>query len=114
MKETCKELSGYRGMWVLTMFDLPVTTKQARHEYATFRTSLLKLGFHMLQFSVYMRYCGSEERAEIFRQQIRQALPPSGQIRVLSVTDHQFGKMQVFMGKTRLPPEEPPRQLLLF
>ncbi len=44
-------------MWLLAMFDLPVTTRKARKRYAEFRKLLLQEGFSMLQFSVYARYC---------------------------------------------------------
>lgn len=41
-------------------------------------------------------------------------LPPNGQVRLLAVTDHQFGRMRVFFGKTESRAEKPPDQLLLF
>ena len=54
------EISGYRFMWVIVMFDLPVDTKKAKRQYAQFRKSLLKDGFVKMQFSVYRRHCASE------------------------------------------------------
>jgi len=81
------ESSGYRGMWLFALFDLPVDTAKARRSYTRFRISLLRQGFSMLQYSVYARYCGNDERAETIRQRIRGALPPGGEVRLLSVTD---------------------------
>ena len=107
-------LSGYRGMWLFAMFDLPVTTKQARKRYTQFRSVLLNEGFTMLQFSVYARYCVAEEASDAFRDRIRRELPDEGNIRLLSVTDRQFGKMEVFHGKNAGPVEAEPQQLLLF
>jgi len=106
--------SGYRSVWLFAMFDLPVTTKAARKKYAQFRKALLVEGFTMLQFSVYARHCASEESSDAIREQIRRSLPPEGQVRVLGVTDRQFGKMEVFFGKKREPTEEPPAQFMLF
>ena len=37
-------LSGYRLMWMMVMFDLPVTDKAARKEYTRFRNFLLDNG----------------------------------------------------------------------
>jgi len=68
----------------------------------------------MLQFSVYARYCPSEEASEAYRNRVKQALPEEGEVRFLSVTDKQFGKMEVFIGKKRKPAETPPPQLMLF
>jgi len=96
------------------MFDLPVTSKKARKRYARFRKLLLSEGFSMLQFSVYARYCVSEEVARAHRSRIRQSLPPEGEVRILSVTDRQFGKMENYIGKTNEPAEKPPAQLSLF
>lgn len=96
------------------MFDLPVDTKQARREYARFRNMLLDNGFTQMQYSVYARFCGSEEIAETYKKTIERKLPPDGYVRLLSVTDRQFGKMQNFHGKKRAPNEAAPTQLLLF
>ncbi|QOJ13356.1 MAG: CRISPR-associated endonuclease Cas2 [Planctomycetia bacterium] len=107
-------LSGYRPMWLFAMFDLPVLTRTDRREYARFRKLLLKQGFCMLQFSVYARYLPSEEAAEPHKRTIEAGLPPTGQVRLLAVTDRQFGRMSVFFGKKRAAPEAVPVQLMLF
>ena len=101
-------------MWLFAMFDLPVDDKEKRREYAAFRKELLKEGFVMLQFSVYARFCGSEERTDVFRRKLQKVLPPEGQVRLMAVTDHQFGKMQVFFGKKRYETEGIPEQIMLF
>ena len=107
-------LSAFRPMWLMAMFDLPVEEKEDRRNYARFRKVLLKDGFMMLQLSVYARYLPSEEAAEAHRRTIRAAVPPLGQVRIIAVTDHQFGKMEVFYGRKPRHPEEPQSQMLLF
>ena len=107
-------LSGYKGMWLFAMFDLPVTTKTERRRYSCFRNLLLREGFTMLQFSIYARYCASEETGTAFREHIRRHLPGKGHVRLLMVTDRQFGKMDVYHGKKDQSPEQPPPQLMLF
>jgi CRISPR-associated protein Cas2 len=107
-------ISGYRCMWVVAMFDLPVDTKAARKEYATFRKKLLKDGFTRMQFSVYIRHCASEENADVHVQRVERSVPPDGEVRIITVTDKQFERMRVFWGKKRKAPEPPPQQLELF
>ncbi len=114
MPKTEFALSGYRPMWLFAMFDLPVTTKAARKQYTRFRTALLREGFSMMQFSVYARFCPSEEASQTLRKHVESVLPPEGQVRLLAVTDRQFGKMEIFYGKNREAVEEPPPQLMLF
>jgi len=96
------------------MFDLPVKTRKARREYAQFRKLLLRHGFSMLQYSVYARFFAGEDAARPYREQIGGSVPPSGQVRLLMVTDRQFGKMEVYIGRKRRQTEQPPQQLLLF
>lgn len=107
-------LSGYRFMWLVTMFDLPTETKQDRREYAQFRKALLQDGFSMMRFSVYIRHCASRENAEVHIARIEQIVPPKGEVRLLTITDKQFERMRVFWGKKRKPPEPAPAQIELF
>ncbi len=101
-------------MWLFALFDLPVDEPKLRREYAKFRKSLLKSGFTMLQYSVYAHYVASEESDDALRKKVQAALPNHGQIRLVSVTDRQFEKMEVYVGKKRQKAEEAPHQLMLF
>ena len=101
-------------MWLFAMFDLPVHKPELRREYAQFRAALLKQGFTMLQYSVYVHYAASEDSEETLRRKVHGALPSHGQVRIISVTDRQFEKMEVYVGKKRAPVEDPPLQLMLF
>ncbi len=101
-------------MWVLTMFDLPTDTKKARRQYTLFRKSLIKDGFTMMQYSVYVRHCASRENADVHERRVAIHLPPDGEVRLLRITDKQYEQMQVFWGKKRKPTEQPPHQLELF
>jgi CRISPR-associated protein Cas2 len=101
-------------MWVLVMFDLPTETKAARKAYAKFRKSLLRDGFHRMQFSVYVRHCASQENADVHTNRVRNQLPPDGEVRVMTITDKQMERMDIFLGKKRKQPEKPPLQLMLF
>ncbi|HWO56299.1 MAG TPA: CRISPR-associated endonuclease Cas2 [bacterium] len=114
MKTKRSAPSPYRAMWLCALFDLPVDDAAARRAYTRFRKVLLRQGFMMLQFSVYARFCGSEQKADLICSRVRDQLPGDGEVRFLMVTDHQFGKMEVYCGKKRARTEEPPRQLLLF
>ncbi|MCC7236817.1 MAG: CRISPR-associated endonuclease Cas2 [Bryobacterales bacterium] len=106
--------SEYRAMWLLTMFDLPMLTKEQRRDYTRFRKLLLSEGFIQLQLSVYARFSGSEESVECVRNRIRASIPPHGQVRMLAVTDHQYGRMELWFGRKRKRVEDPPVQFELF
>lgn len=96
------------------MFDLPVKSREQRREYTRFRKRLMHLGFNQMQFSVYARHCPDEERMRAHAASIKAILPPEGEVRVLGVTDRQFGRMQTFLGAKTRPPTDAPKQLMLF
>lgn len=101
-------------MWVMAMFDLPTDTRRARRAYAQFRKTLLEDGFVMMQYSVYTRHCASLDNAELHTRRMGAKVPAEGEVRFLAVTDRQFGRMQVFVGKKRQPAQPTPPQLELF
>lgn len=101
-------------MWVVAMFDLPVDTKAARRAYTKFRHGLLQDGFTMMQYSVYIRHCANEENATVHSGRVKLMLPDDGEVRVITITDFQFGKMQVFLGKRRKAPITAPAQVEMF
>ena len=96
------------------MFDLPVGTKQERREATLFRKNLLKRGFEMSQFSVYLKYCPSIEKADSVSSQVAKILPPGGKVDVLTITDKQFSNMKRFYAKNKIKNDPQPRQLHLF
>jgi CRISPR-associated protein Cas2 len=101
-------------MWLFVFFDLPVTTKKERKAASGFRKDLLKDGFTMMQFSVYVRHCASKESAEVHTKRIRRLVPEHGLVSILRVTDKQYGHIENFWGAKTLPLKEGPKQLELF
>lgn len=107
-------ISGYRAMWVFVLFDLPVNTRHERKVANKFRKDLKADGFWMLQYSVYARPCPSEENAEVHAQRVRRLVPRKGHVRLLRLTDRQFGRMEIFVGRIPQDPESQPPQLEIF
>lgn len=68
------------------MFDLPTATTEDKREYLHFRTGLIKLGFDMLQYSVYSRITRNNDDARKYINKVKAILPPVGSVRVLQVT----------------------------
>ncbi len=91
--------SEYRIMWVFVLFDLPTETKKDRKAYAEFRKNMLKDGFGMFQFSIYLRHCPSRENADVHIKRVKSFLPQKGQVCILCITDKQFGQMELFVGR---------------
>ena len=101
-------------MWVIVLFDLPTETKTDRKAAGDFRKKMLKDGFQMFQFSIYMRHCSSNENAQVHIERTRKNLPAQGNVGIMCITDKQFGDMKIFRGHLPLEKEPPPEQLELF
>ena len=95
-------------MRILVFFDLPVTTVHHRREATRFRKFLLNDGYHMLQYSVYVRICNGADAVEKHRSRIKRNLPDDGAVRMLVVTEKQFESMDILLG--RLTKAEQPFQ----
>lgn len=98
----------------MVFFDLPTETKKDRKLYTLFRDRLIKDGFTMFQFSIYLRHCASRENAEVHIKRVKSILPPNGHVGILCVTDKQFGNMELFVGKKEKKVTTPYQQLELF
>jgi len=102
-------------MRVMVFFDLPVTTKKDRKVATDFRKFLIKDGYYMVQFSVYARVCNGLDAAEKHIKRLEIAVPDSGSVRAMIVTEKQYESMYVLTGK--LKKEEKPftyKQMTIF
>ena len=106
-------ISGYRVMWMLVMFDLPVVEKEERKAATAFRNYLLDEGFSMAQYSVYFRLLDGKEASTAMEARIRTRIPEKGSVHIIRITDKQYENIQVYRGKRRETPEKP-EQLTLF
>jgi CRISPR-associated protein Cas2 len=107
-------LNAYNIMWVLVLFDLPTETKKERKAASQFRKDMLKDGFSMFQFSIYLRHCPSRENAEVHIRRVKLSLPEKGHVGILSITDKQFGNMEMFQGRKEKAQQSPSQQLEMF
>jgi CRISPR-associated protein Cas2 len=107
-------LSGYRIMWLVVLFDLPVGTKKERKAATRFRLKLLDLGFEMTQYSVYLRFCAGKEQAESYERKIEQAMPGAGKVHIMAITDKQYENIRTFRGRNREHSPKNPDQFALF
>lgn len=109
-----ERFNAYRIMWVMVLYDLPTETKAMRKAANLFRKRLEDDGFALFQFSIYIRHCPSRENAEVHIRRVKAMLPKHGKVAIMSITDKQFGDIEIFFARSK---EEPPplyQQLELF
>ncbi len=114
MSSSVTQLSGYRLMWILVMFDLPTDTKQQRKAATRFRDFLLDEGFERSQFSVYARFVNGKEAFATRVGRIERHLPEMGDVQILNFTDRQYRDIIHFSDQGRRSARENPQQLVMF
>ncbi|RUM67288.1 MAG: CRISPR-associated endonuclease Cas2 [Sulfurospirillum sp.] len=108
-------MSAFRIMWLVVMFDLPTQTKKDRKRYRWFSKYLDSQSFIRLQYSVYAKVFNSVESLNYGKKRLKNFLKTNvkhGNVRLLSFTDAQFGKMEILVGEQS--PQEEATQLTLF
>lgn len=108
------DLSGYRILWLLVLFDLPVGTKPERKAATEFRNKLLDIGFEMSQFSVYLKWCTGYDASEVLIKKIQAIVPPYGKVHIITFTDKQFENMTTFNAGSAKSAQKMPSQYELF
>lgn len=92
----------YNIMRLMCMFDLPVETEKEKRAYREFRKQLIKNGFVMMQYSVYIRTCPSREYTQRLENKIRKVVPSNGNIRLITITEKQYNDMKILVGSKSL------------
>ncbi len=113
-RESGPALSGYRIVWLIVLFDLPVATKPQRSAATRFRHDLLDEGFEMSQYSVYLRHCAGKEQADALARRIELVMPKEGKVHMIQITDKQYENIRTFRGRKREPSSRNPDQLVMF
>lgn len=85
-------------MRLFVFFDLPVYKKEQRRAAERFKKELRSNGFWGIQSSVYCRCCRGLDIVDREIRRLKQTLPPGVNLRVLQVTDKQYGNMQLLIG----------------
>ena len=102
-------------MWVIAVYDCPMTSSEARHDYGQFRKSLLQENFYQLQNSLYVRHFPTKELAEGVVHRLKWAIPEGAKVSFFLVTDKQYAMSHEFFGprQRKLRPDMP-EQVELF
>lgn len=110
-------MSAYRFMWLMIMFDMPTESKNDRKKYRWFREKLIKDGYIMMQYSIYIKPFHSQEAAKYGKERIKSFIANNilkGSIRLMMFTDKQFSNMDVIVGVRKESEKRAPKQLTLF
>ena len=91
--------SDYRKMRSIIIYDLPSVEKEDIKEYNKFHRELQKIGFYMLQFSVYVKVLTNEFDFEKIVKKVNTIIPKKGSIILLRLTEKQYNDMIYLHGE---------------
>ena len=107
--------NGWRIVWVIAVYDCPMTSSEARRNYSLFRKRLLRENFYQLQNSLYVRHHPTMALAESTVHRLKHFIPERAEVAFFLVTDKQYAMTMEFLGpkSTKLKPDKP-EQVSLF
>lgn len=107
--------NGWRIMWIIAVYDCPMTNSEERHDYTTFRKSLLRENFYQLQNSLYARHYPTKELADSAVHRLKSGIPSGAKVTFFLVTDKQYAMSRDYFGpkQTKQRPDAP-EQIELF
>lgn len=91
----------YRFMRSILFFDLPTLTAIDQRNYRKFVKEIKKLGFYMIQESVYVKMSIDYQVMESMIKRVKNIVPSKGNIMVLSVTEKQFSQLKILVGDNK-------------
>lgn len=89
-------------MRIMIIFDLPTIESFEKKEYRLFRNELIKNGYIMIQFSVYLKSFNHQINLNEEVQKISRYIPKSGNIKAISLTEHQWSNAIFICGEKQI------------
>ena len=93
------KISDCRKMRAVVLFDLPSVEKKDISNNQKFIKKLKKIGFYMLQFSVYTKVLINQSEYDRIIKKVKQIIPNKGNIIILKLTDKQYNEMIYLNGE---------------
>ncbi|MGL4647705.1 MAG: CRISPR-associated endonuclease Cas2 [Mycoplasmoidaceae bacterium] len=94
--------SPYRNMRLILMFDLPSSEDYEKKEYLIFRKALIKNGYSMMQFSIYIKPVNFQSKVNQEIERLKKFIPRNGNIRIIQVTEKQYANMYMLLGNKKI------------
>ena len=85
----------------ILFFDLPSVTKAERTIYTKFVKNIKKLGFYMIQESVYAKMSINQLAFEGTLNSLKKIVPSNGSVLVLTITEKQFSQIKILSGELK-------------
>ena len=110
-----KYINYYRQMRLILIYDLPVTEPEDRRIYQKFSNSLKRIGFSMIQFSVYSKVIPNDTTYKQSIIKLNRIIPNKGSVIAFKITEKQYQDMIYLTGvKNRFETIVGGKELVIF
>ena len=107
--------NGWRIVWLIAVYDCPMTEREERRDYTIFRKKILQENFLQLQYSLYARHFSTYAQANAVIARLQGNVPKGATVAFFFVTDKQWAMTQEFYGaQTSKKKPEQYEQISLF
>ena len=86
-------------MRIILSYDLAMQEVEDKKAYTKFRKELLKRGYIMIQYSLYMKCINASTKLDYEIKAVAKYLPVHGNVRIFTVTEKQYQSGPVLIGK---------------
>lgn len=89
----------YKQMRLILIYDLPVTEELDKKIYSKFHRNIIRLGFYMLQYSVYSKVIQNDTSMKQYMIKLERVIPERGYIILMKITEKQYQNMIYLRGE---------------
>ena len=89
----------YKQMRLILIYDLPVVEENEKRIYSRFHRDITKLGFYMLQYSVYTKVIQNDTSLKQYRSKLEKIVPNAGSVIMIKITEKQYQDMIYLRGE---------------
>lgn len=86
-------------MRLILVYDLPTASDIERKIYQKFHRDITRLGFYMLQYSVYTKVIQNDTTLKQYLFKIERIVPKKGSVILLKITEKQYQEMIYLQGE---------------
>ena len=90
--------NGWRIVWLIAVYDCPMTEREERRDYTIFRKMILQENFLQLQYSLYVRHFSTYAQANMAIARLQPHVPQGASVAFFLVTDKQWSMTQEYYG----------------
>ncbi len=86
-------------MRIILSYDLAMQEYEDKKAYTKFRKELLRRGYIMIQYSLYMKCINASTKLDYEIKAVQKFLPIHGNVRIFTVTEKQYHSGPILIGR---------------